>query len=377
MNSTNAIERLAAEPLPTDRVQNHAANLLALPNGEILCVWFAGTMEGRSDISIYLSRRNPRGGWSDPVQLSDDPARSEQNPVLFLAPGGALWLLYTAQPGGNQQQSVIRCRVSADLGQSWSAPRRLFEEEGLFVRQPIVVTDEGSWLLPVFRCRVKDGEVWTGENDDSAVMVTRDGGASWSRVPVPQSMGCVHMNILKLGGRRLVAFFRSRWADNVYVSRSEDAGESWSVPERTPLPNNNSSIQAVGLVDGRIAMAFNRSSAAGATGRRLSLYDDLDDKPAPAASSSAAFWGAPRAPLSLALSHDCGRTWPTIVDIATSDGYCLSNESANGTNRELSYPSIIQTEDGAVHIAYTHFRQTIRYLRLTEKELSAAAADET
>ena len=42
--------------LPTPTVQCHAANLAFLPNGDLACVWFGGTQEGVSDISIYLSR---------------------------------------------------------------------------------------------------------------------------------------------------------------------------------------------------------------------------------------------------------------------------------------------------------------------------------
>ena len=42
--------------LPSFCVQNHAANLHALPNGDLLCVWFGGTQEGIPDVSIYMSR---------------------------------------------------------------------------------------------------------------------------------------------------------------------------------------------------------------------------------------------------------------------------------------------------------------------------------
>ena len=31
------------------------------------------------------------------------------------------------------------------------------------------------------------------------------------------------------------------------------------------------------------------------------------------------------------------------------DGYCLSNNSKDGLNREYSYPSIIQGSDGLIH----------------------------
>jgi predicted neuraminidase len=373
---TNISHDLAARALPTERVQNHASFLIDLPSGDVLCAWFAGTMEGKSDISIFMSRL-PAGGsdWTEPVQLSDDPARSEQNPVLFLDPEGTLWLFYTAQPGGNQQEAVVRVRTSSDLGATWSPPRQLIEEQGIFVRQPIVTMADGRWLLPIFRCRAQGGEAWTGEHDDSAVLVSRDRGRSWETVAVPGSTGCVHMNILKLDEDRLVAFFRSRWADNVYVSRSDDGGRSWSAPEPSALPNNNSSVQAARLDDGSIAIVFNRASAADATGRRVSLYDELDEAdtdPAPPATEGRAFWGAPRSPLSVALSRDDGQSWAEIVDIAESDGFCLSNDSAGGTNRELSYPSIIQSGDGMLHISYTHFRQTIRHLRLRKEELFSA-----
>ena len=42
--------------IPAVCVQNHAANLMPLPNGDIGCVWFGGTQEGIPDISIYFSR---------------------------------------------------------------------------------------------------------------------------------------------------------------------------------------------------------------------------------------------------------------------------------------------------------------------------------
>ena len=34
----------------------HAADLLELQNGDLLCVWFAGSDEGNADISIVGSR---------------------------------------------------------------------------------------------------------------------------------------------------------------------------------------------------------------------------------------------------------------------------------------------------------------------------------
>jgi predicted neuraminidase len=375
--------------LPTPAVQNHAANIMPLAGGDLGCVWFAGTQEGVPDISIWFSRL-PAGAdtWSRPEQLSDDPTRSEQNPVLFPTPGGDLWLLYTAQRAGNQDTAEVRRRVSADNGRTWGPVTTLLpatDAGGVFVRQPPVVLDSGRWLLPVFHCVNTPGEEWVGDLDTSAVLISDDAGRTWRERPVPASTGCVHMNIQPLDDGTLLALFRSRWADAIYESRSSDDGTTWSEPEPTVLPNNNSSIQYTRLRDGRLALVYNHSSAADATERRLSLYDEIDDDglaeavSTPAAPATparpatpmpskvdgrTAFWGAPRAPMTLALSSDGGRTWPHRRDLDVGDGYCLTNNSRDGLNREFSYPSIQQTADGDLHIAYTYFRQAIKYVRV-------------
>ena len=361
--------------LPSPCPQNHAANLLPLPNGDLLCVWFGGTQEGIADISIYCSRLNKGSDrWSAPQKLSEDAGRSEQNPVLFLAPDNVLWLLWTAQKSGNQDTAIVRCRQSQDMGRSWGAIGTLLDEPGTFIRQPIVVLPDGAWLLPVFYCRTLPGEKWIGDHDVSAVKISRDGGRSWRDVAVPESTGCVHMNIVPLQDGTLLALFRSRWADFIWQSRSVDGGESWSAPQPTGLPNNNSSIQATTLANGDLALVFNNMSAEGASERRASLYDEIEDEAdseaavvaaQPAAHGGrTAFWGAPRAPMTLAISQDGGRSWPWQRNLEEGDGYCMTNNSQQRLNRELSYPSIKQGPDGMLHIAWTWHRQAIKYARV-------------
>jgi predicted neuraminidase len=364
--------------LPTATVQNHAANLAVLDNGDLLCAWFGGTQEGVPDISVYMSRLAQGSSvWSGPVRLSDDPTRSEQNPVLFQAPDGKLWLLYTAQLSGHQNTSIVRRRISSDRGRTWGPIDTLFDEPGTFVRQPIVIAADGAWLCPVFMCRVAPGERWSGNDDISVVMRSTDDGVSWTAHEVPGSVGCVHMNIQPLADGSLIALFRSRWADHIYASRSKD-GRGWSAPEPLDLPNNNSSIQFVALANGHLGLVFNNSSAKESVARRASLYDDIEDAEdsgmlvAQAASSrGTAFWGAPRAPMTLAISTDGGRTWPIARNLETGDGYCMTNNSAEKLNREFSYPSIVQSPDGRLHIAYTYFRQRIKYVSVTEDWASA------
>ncbi|ANW65696.1 glycosyl hydrolase [Mycobacterium sp. djl-10] len=366
--------------LPPPHIQNHAANLTVLPDGALACVWFSGTQEGVADISVWFSRLDAGADtWTTPQQLSDDNTRSEQNPVLYVHGGDEVWLMWTSQHAGNQDTARVQRRISLDGGRSFGPTHTLIpatDEAGVFIRQPPVKLPSGRLLLPIFYCVRVPGEKWVGNRDYSAVMLSDDDGATWSEVAVPESTGCVHMNIGRLSDGTLVALFRSRWADFIYRSVSTDDGQSWSAPQPTELPNNNSSIQFVVLPDDRLALVFNQSSAADATARRLSLYDEIDDDgiadgPAPDSApvevadtgERTAFWGAPRAPMTLAFSDDGGLTWPLRRTIEDGDGYCLSNNSRDALNRELSYPSICANGD-RLHVAFTRFRQAIEYVAL-------------
>ncbi|MEY9784503.1 sialidase family protein [Sinorhizobium fredii] len=358
--------------LPSPCVQNHAANLAFLPEGTLTCVWFGGTMEGMGDISVYMSRLEPGARrWSEPEKMSDDPAKSEQNPLIFTAPDGRVWLLFTSQTSGNQDGAVVKRRISTDGGKSFGPTEVLCDIPGTFVRQPIIVNAAGDWLLPVFRCIGEAGRRWTGAVDRAAVLVSRDQGKSWTMAGVPDSIGAVHMNIVPAEDGTLVAFYRNRFATNVLRSQSSDAGLNWTAPKAVELPNNNSSIQAIRMKNGAIAMVYNHSNASMSDARRHSLYDEIESdggedngSTEAVASARPAVWGVPRAPLSLAFSTDGGRTFPRRIDLDTGDGYCLSNNSKDSLNREFSYPSIVEDAEGRLHVAYTYFRRAIKYVRL-------------
>lgn len=355
--------------IPSPAIQNHAAFLSRLPDGRLACAWFGGTLEGKSDISIHVSMlRKDDARWSPAVQVTDHPARSEQNPVLWVD-GNMVTLLHTSQISGNQEGSEVRSRsLSFEGGHvKASKPDTLPLPPGSFVRASMVRRDDGALLLPLFLCKAKPGAKWNGSHDTAAVAISDDDGANWRLVHVPQSFGCVHMTIVPLGDSRMAAFFRRRQADFVYRTFSDDGGETWSVPEATDVPNNNSSINAIRLADGRIALICNPTSAATSDDRRASLYDELgedDDRP-DSDGGIEPIWGIPRAPMTLCFSSDEGRTFPDRRLIEDGRGTCLSNNSVDGHNQELSYPVILEGDDGVLHLAYTYHRRAIKYVRLT------------
>ena len=344
--------------LPSPCVQNHAAFLYRGLVGDLRCAWFAGGLEGKSDICIHSSMLDEKSGlWQSAQALTDDPVRSEQNPVLFSPDGQRTLLFHTAQPGGNQDQCIVRMR---EVGKS---PRNTDLPMGSFVRARPIVRSDGAWLLPLHHCTHVPGSRWTGRHDYASVAITTDEGHSWRCVNVPNSTGCVHMTLVPLDGDKIIALFRRRQADFVYKTLSEDGGESWQEPTATNIPNNNSSIAAMRMKDGRIALVCNPVNAQMDSSRRDSLYDELgiDERPE-AAGGCQPIWGVARAPLSLFFSTGDGEHFGDEIILWNSSGNCLTNNSEDGLNQELSYPTILQSDAGDLNIAFTLHRRAIAHI---------------
>ena len=72
----------------------------------------------------------------------------------------------------------------------------------------------------------------------------------------------------------------------------------------------------------------------------------------------------PRAPLTLCVSDDGGRSFPLRRVVEDGPGTCLSNNALDGRNQELSYPAMVQAPDGTLHLAFTFHRRAIKHVRL-------------
>ena len=331
----------------------HAPALLELPNGDMLCCWFAGTYEGSADIRIICSRLERDGDrWSKPVDISGDPTRSEQNPSLFYGPDNAVWAIYTAQldrqAGKDNMQftSQIRCQKSTDGGRTWGPYETLFAREGSFCRQPIQVLANGRWIFGNWLCTDSvDGL----SGDPTAFQISDDQGKTWRQVDMPNSRGRVHANVVEMDDGHLLAFMRSREADFIYRSESFDWGDTWSEPKPTPLPNNNSSISALRLQSGRVAIAYNPTCTP-------------DPKPGKAA------WPGLRCPVAVALSEDGGLTFPIVRWMERGEGYMGEENRTN--NKQYEYPYLMQSRDGMLHLAYAAFtRLGVKYVRFSEQDV--------
>lgn len=331
----------------------HAPALLETPQGDLLCAWFAGSFEGNRDVSIVCSRLpKGQGQWTVPEQVSHDPDRSEQNPSLFQASEGELWAVYTAQqdrvPGKDSMQftAVIRRQRSFDGGLHWGEADTLFNREGSFCRQPIQKLQNGRWIFTNWLCSDSGNQL---AEDPTVFQISDDQGKTWRCVELPNSRGRVHANVVELSPGHLVAFLRSREADWVYRSESLDNGDTWTSPLPAPLPNNNSSISALKLQSGRIAIAYNPTQCPG-------------DKP------GMAVWPGLRCPVAVALSEDEGHTFPLIRMMELGEGFAGVENRCN--NRQYEYPCLIQARDGALHLAFAYQdRRGIKWMSFREEDI--------
>lgn len=339
--------REGAALLPTIHPgDSHAATLVETANGDLLCAWFNGPGEGEPDTNIVLSRL-PAGTdtWLEPVQLSSDARRSEQNPLLFVTPEDDVWLLHTSNEPHDQSTSRVIRRVSSDGGLSWERSEVLFDHLGSFIRNPVAVLSNGDWLLPAYDCDK------TAER--TVIRLSTDRGESWSVIELPDAVGQVQMSVVELSPGELVGYFRSRAADRIYRSVSKDNGRTWTSPERTALPNNNSAVQVLRLDDGRLVMVFNDSSA------ERDQFRWVDDGKGGVRRKTL------RTPLTLALSEDDGATWPYWRNLQVQDEEYRENEFG------YSYPTLLQTRDGRLHVAYSYLRKTIKHVILAPEWIQA------
>ena len=351
-----------------DFPQCHSASIVETTKGDLVATYFGGTKERNPDVSIWVSRK-PKGSktWTAPQMVADGvelkplkpnpegkvsqvvtpqkPAfkgkfmpipewaswktnRGEAaignnyreacwNPVLYQVPGGKLQLYFKIGPNVAGWKGWV-CR-SKDGGKTWSQREPL--PDGIYgpVKNKPVLS-KGRLIAPTSDER--DGWKLYFEYSD-------DMGKTWKRSPfveADEGVKAIQPSIIFLPDGRLQAVCRTR-SRHVGITYSSDNGETWSKLQLIDTPNNNSGLDAVTLQDGSFAMICNH----------WPIEPDKEK-------------GA-RTPLALLKSKDGihWEHWMTLEDSPIS---------------QYSYPSIIQTKDGHIHVVYTWRRERVKHVEI-------------
>ena len=300
-------------------VTSHSSTIVEV-NGELLAAWMGGSTNRGLDANIWFARKKG-GAWSAPVEIAngihdEDRVRNAcWNPVLFLPRSGPLYLFY--KEGRSPETWWGMVMVSNDSGKTWSPGKKLpIGFLGPVRNKPIEV--EGGWIL----CPSSiESSGWL-----THIERTQNPLKAWYKTgPLNTSMafGAIQPTFLRFQDGSLEILCRTKQG-KVVSSWSRDNGVTWSAMKATGLPNPNSAIDAVTLRDGRSLLVYNHS----ATDRGL---------------------------LNVAMTKD-GKIWEAALTLENEPG------------AEYSYPAVIQTDDGKVHVTYSANRQKIKHVVLDPEQ---------
>lgn len=345
----------------------HGSSIVALPNGDMLCAWFQGSGERTADDVKIMGARLKKGAksWGSPFLMADTPGIPDCNPVLFLNEKDKLFLVWIAVQANQWEQSVLRFRTSVnyklDAAPIWNwqdnillKPDHRFANEvkEKFKALPQVnvgwagyaptydsmiieaakdaVKRSTGWMTRIKPLLLTNGKIvlplYSDGYNMSLMAISEDHGDTWRPGLPLVGRGPIQPALAKRKNGNLVAYLRDSGDEpaRVHISESTDGGESWTPSAKSSIPNT-ASVELLVLSDGKWAF----------------LGNDIDDG---------------RYRVSLFLSDDEGQSWNRKL--------LLENHSpAEGG---YSYPALIQSKDGLLHITYSFHpeknKKSIKYV---------------
>jgi len=352
---------------PIQEQHVHASSLVSLPNGDLLTVWFQGSGERTADDVRLMGARLRKGekAWSEPFPMADTPGLPDCNPVLFLNHTGKLFLVWIAVQASQWDQSILRFRTSVDYqrpgppvwnwqdnillkpddrfaeevarrfkelpesGAGWAifAPR--YEQQILEASRDLRKRGLG-WMTRIKPLLLEGNRIVLPLYSDGfnfgLMAISDDDGTTWRPSLPLVGRGPIQPALARRKDGTLVALMRDS-GDNparVHYSESADRGETWQATRKTDIPNT-ASVELLVLQDGRWAFVGN----------------DIDNG---------------RYRLSLYLSDDEGRSWKWKTRL----------EDVPPGKSGFSYPALIQTPDGLLHLTYSYHlapnQKSIKYV---------------
>ena len=298
--------------------------------GRLYAGWYSG---GRREPSMFnynlLIRSDDEGlTWSKPLLVINsipDKLLQSLDIQLWTDPSGKLWVFYTQRNYNSLPQWTpdhlntwaVCCKDPDADEPQWEEPR--FICCGFLRCQPTVLSD-GRILLPAYD--------WSGERYQ--YFVSNDNGETFQRrfagkkVKTPFDEGM----FLERKDKSILLFARTSTG---YIAKCEsfDGGETWTDGENTDIPNPSTRVCIMRLKSGRVL-----------------LVNNMDSKE--------------RVAMTALLSDDDGKTFTHTM--------LLDN------CRNVSYPDVVQGDDGTIYIIWDRDRMETREVviaRLTETDIIA------
>lgn len=310
----------------------HGASIIEKNDGGLLATWFGGSREGGKDVVLWGADLSPGNkGWSTPRRIVG-PAETRAalgryiktvgNSVLVRGEQSELWLYYVTVSVGGWAGSSLNAIRSLNDGVSWDAPRRLISSPFFNIstlnKSVAVHYSDGTIGMPVYHEFI--GKFAELLHIDNAGRVLDKSRITHGRLAIQPLL-------LPLAPQQAIALMRDTGPrpGRVLASRSDDAGQHWSKEEKLTQPNPDSAVAGLRRPDGSLLLVFNDTESG-------------------------------RHSLALAMSRDDGRSWQTVRHF----------EQAVEGKSEFSYPYLIRSSNGAMHLLYTWNRKRIRHISFND-----------
>jgi len=348
--------------MPIFQFQNkhvHGSSIIEAPNGDLIACWFYGSGERTANDVIIQGSRLKKGSneWDPIFTMADTPDLPDCNPVLFINQNDELMLFWIAVRANGWENSVLRYKISSDYSSTgapnWDWQDIIIMKPGEQFYQTIkdgfeanytdpawaeyafpyerLITEAAAdkekrqkgWMTRIHPLTLSSGRILLPLYSDgfnvSLIAISDDDGTSWKASKPIIGFGPVQPALAERKDGSIVAFMRDNGAapQRVMISESFDKGESWSFAEDSDIVNPGSSLDVIVLNNGHWVMAYNDSE------------------------NSRSSWA-------VSVSTDEGRTWKWTRHIGQSPDRAES----------YSYPSMIQTKDGKIHLSYTYKKET-------------------
>jgi predicted neuraminidase len=299
---------------------NHAASVVALPDGRLLAAWFSGPFEASVHQVILASYSSDKGKTWTPAKVFQDFPRTSDFDPAFIADGKRTWFCFSVgrwnrYPGVKDEKNEVGVtsfkvyqRYSDDSGHTWSKPEVIYEKAGAGCRSNGIKLSTGELILPIH------GYL----NPVAGVLKSTDRGRTWKRYGEVKTSTVAHEpSCAELLTGEIMMVLRT--GDGfLWQAFSKDKGETWSPAEKTQIVAVQSSHNLFRLKDGRILLTHNPSKTV-------------------------------RTPLTMRISADGGKSWgdPTVIaEVPVPD------KDSVAWAREVSYPSVTALNDDTLIVVW-------------------------
>ncbi len=214
-------------------------------DGTLYCVFREGTAHDYSPSGrALLCRSTDRGKtWTRAEVIVDAPDVDDRNVAIAVL--GNKDLLVTYNTYTRARESLAMTVRSTDGGRTWGKPRPV-GRPNTRTRAAARALADGTLVLPYY----------VAPGSGALAALSRDNGATWETVAVPDADGFVgdEWDVLEVAPGRLVGILRNSHAKadgTFWKTESRDGGRTWAVPERTNVRSERYPSPAQLVLQGR------------------------------------------------------------------------------------------------------------------------------